>query len=605
MIWNICLILIFVILAASAVLAVFAAKCGKTKNRISAPLNILAVGVFLAIIIGSFPVYYQNTAHNDYSNGIKAFMFSIHDTLQAFTLNSDVDFIRDNIIKDSTAYAELYSLIMSVLFILAPLIVAGVVISFAKNVSAYIKFLSNYFKEVYVFSELNERSLELGSDIKKNHKKAFIIYTDVFDSSAEEMHELLPRARETGSVYFNKDITEIKFKHHSKKHEIVFFIIGKNAAENTKQSIKLIEIYKNFGNTGLYVFSDSIETSLILTGIDKGSMKVRRVDEVQLLINKNMYENGDKIFERALKNHMGNEKYIPAPDERIPINAVIVGMGKHGTEMLKMLAWYCQMDGFRICIDAFEKDELAREKFRASCPELMSEKYNGVYVKGESEYLININSGIDVNTSSFTEKIKEIKNIDFIFISLGTDSQNIRTAVALRTICEQIKTKPIICTIVFDTDTKIALTDITIHDGVSKYDIDYIGDLKSLYVEDVIMNSKLEKEGLECHLKYCNDKDKLPEEAEKFWKYEYYYRSSIATAIHNKIKEIRKIPDENLSQLEHRRWNVYMRSEGYIFSGSKDKSSRNDLGKMHHDLVDYDSLPDSEKKKDERVSRIK
>ena len=44
-----------------------------------------------------------------------------------------------------------------------------------------------------------------------------------------------------------------------------------------------------------------------------------------------------------------------------------------------------------------------------------------------------------------------------------------------------------------------------------------------------------------------------------------------------------------------------MRSEGYVFSGSKDKSSRNDLAKMHHDLVDYSSLSDEEKRKDSKI----
>ena len=53
--------------------------------------------------------------------------------------------------------------------------------------------------------------------------------------------------------------------------------------------------------------------------------------------------------------------------------------------------------------------------------------------------------------------------------------------------------------------------------------------------------------------------------------------------------------------LEHRRWNAYMRSEGYVFSGSTDKSSRNDLAKMHNDLVDFSSLTEEEKRKDSAV----
>jgi hypothetical protein len=53
--------------------------------------------------------------------------------------------------------------------------------------------------------------------------------------------------------------------------------------------------------------------------------------------------------------------------------------------------------------------------------------------------------------------------------------------------------------------------------------------------------------------------------------------------------------------LEHRRWNAYMRSEGYVFSGSTDKKSRNDLAKMHHDLVNFADLSEEEKRKDSSV----
>ena len=57
----------------------------------------------------------------------------------------------------------------------------------------------------------------------------------------------------------------------------------------------------------------------------------------------------------------------------------------------------------------------------------------------------------------------------------------------------------------------------------------------------------------------------------------------------------------NIEKLEHRRWNAYLRSEGYVFGGSTDKSSRNDLAKMHHNLVDYSSLSEEIKRLDSKV----
>ena len=88
----------------------------------------------------------------------------------------------------------------------------------------------------------------------------------------------------------------------------------------------------------------------------------------------------------------------------------------------------------------------------------------------------------------------------------------------------------------------------------------------------------------------------------------------MASAIHREARILCGIPgadkaEEELTEeesdiisvLEHRRWNAYMRAEGYVYSGSKDKASRNDLAKMHHDLVQYAELTAEEQEKDRKV----
>lgn len=99
---------------------------------------------------------------------------------------------------------------------------------------------------------------------------------------------------------------------------------------------------------------------------------------------------------------------------------------------------------------------------------------------------------------------------------------------------------------------------------------------------------------------------------ESFWRYEFNYHSSVASALHHRLKLACHIPGadlppeertpedrDRLRLMEHRRWNAYMRSEGYCYSGSRDKQSRNDLAKLHNDLVPFDALTEEEKAKDD------
>ena len=313
------------------------------------------------------------------------------------------------------------------------------------------------------------------------------------------------------------------------------------------------------------------------------------------MINRVLYQDGHRLFDNAM----------PAEDGVKEIHGVIVGMGHHGTEMLKALAWYGQMDGYRVHIHAFEKDRLAEEKITADAPELLSPAYNGVMIEGEAQYHITVHSGCDVNTAAFAEKISEIRRANYVLVSLGDDDLNTRTAVRLRMLFERIGVHPIIQAILYNSRRKEALTGITNYRG-QPYDIEFVGDMESSYTEAVIIDSALEQEALQRHLKWGK--------AEEFWNYEYNYRSSVAAALHMHARihcgiPGAELPEEQLEgealrrfeMLEHRRWNAYMRAEGYVYSGSPHQSSRNDLAKMHHNLVVFDELSEKDKHKDSRV----
>ena len=276
------------------------------------------------------------------------------------------------------------------------------------------------------------------------------------------------------------------------------------------------------------------------------------------------------------------------------------------------------MDGYHIRIDAFDQDPDAEDRFAAQSPDLISPVYNGVRVEGEVEYTIRIHSGYNLSSKRFADAISKLDSTTYVFVSLGSDEENIKAALRLRMLFARLSIYPRIQAVVYDSDKKEALKDIRNFKD-QPYNIECVGDLESTYTESVILDSELEKDALRRHMAWLKLTDKTPEEqAEakrqeeaKFWGYEYNYRSSVATAIHARARIRCGIPgaDKNekdrtlqerdaIELLEHRRWNAYMRSEGYIYTDGP----RNELAKMHPSLVDFSALSEEEKRKDSAVT---
>ena len=564
----------------------------KQYGGILNPTNVLFVGVLAASFVLYFPAYFAQESGDPFQL-FKSLLFTANTAMDTFAGGGDYGLIKDTVSGD---LQYVYSLLAALLMLLAPVLTLSVVMSFFGNILSSFRYMMVYFRDVYIFTELNERSLTLAQDLVKQDKNRVTVFTSVpvSDDSAEELRN---RAKKLGAILCPKDALSVKFYIHDSSKSIHFFAIALDESANLEQALRLVSAYGNRPNSHLYVFSSNTEGEVLLSSSARRAMKVRRVDPVQSLIYRHLYDDGRILFEHALPNAEGYRT----------VTAVVVGMGKHGTAMMKALSWYCQMDGYRVRIDGFDRDGAAEERFCAQCPELMDPRYNGVFVDGEAQYSIRIHAGVAVDTKTFVDRIHSLSDATYVLVALGSDSLNIQTALQLRMLFEQCGAKPVIQAIVESSDKRRALKNLKNYRG-QPYGIDFIGDLESSYTEAVIIDSELEQEALRRHLRWG-------EEAE-FWSYEYNYRSSMALAVHARAKiycgipgadktleELEKLPQErdHLEKLEHRRWNAYMRSEGYIYSGSPEKNSRNDLGKMHHDLVSFDKLTDEEKRKDSRV----
>lgn len=584
--WEVFLTLSFCTVLASLAYALYNKIKGKKSGF---PLNVILCTVFAANTLIFVPIYYDFFAGD---NGIfhffKTIMVSLHHAIRLFIVDSDFEIIKEMVPNDNAVLYYIYTCYAAVLFVLSPVLTFGFIFSFFKNLSARRKYLSGYNNDVYAFSVLNDKSVALAKSLKEKFSDITVIFTNATEESVSG--ELREEAVKFDAIFFEKDITAVNFSAHSRKKSISFFMFEDEEEQNTEKALKITDKYKERENTNIYVLLNSVEGELLLNAADSGKIKVRRISDTRKMIYNILQNRGENLFAEAGRREESEFKQI---------GAVMVGLGKYGSEMTKTLAWFCQMDNYGIEIDVFDKDDGANDRFINQCPELMSEKCNNHFDDtGESQYKITLHKPVEVDSISFSEEIKQLTKTTFVFVALGDDETNIRASVKLRMLFEQMGIKPRIEAVVTNPERKKALANIKNYSG-QEYEIDFAGAVDEEYSYDNIINSELEQEALKRHLCWGEEED--------FWKYEYNYRSSMASALHKRMKVFCKIPgierhksqrteEElwNLRRLEHRRWNAYMRSEGYVYA-----EKRNNLAKTHNCLVSFDLLSRKEKEKDD------
>jgi hypothetical protein len=541
--------------------------------RVRLSLNLLLTGVLLALVALYMPVYFQ-MEKPDLLQCIRVVFLSAFSGLRTLGIDGDYE-----IISQCFGGNSLYLAYASVLLVIAPLLTFGVVLSFFRNAFAGTRLLLNRHRRLRVFSVLNHKSLALARSLRE--KGVTLVFADVKDSEDPQQDELQEQAAALGAILFKKDILDIHWDDNKKSKGIWFFAIDENEENNLRLSLRLIERYGTMAQHSLFVFSSGPEGEVLLQDVSQVPMRVRRINDVQFNVHHLLHRQGLRLFETAAPGVNGTKQ----------IRAVVIGMGRHGTEMVKALSWYGQMDGYQIRIDAFDDDPLALEKFAAQCPELMDPRHNGTYKQGDAQYYINIHSGVDVHTRAFLDILASLPPATYVLVALGNDLINIRTALDLRTRFIRLNCQPIIQAIVYGSEMRKMMTDA--ENRKSRHQVECIFDLQSTYSRELVDQSSLEADALRRHRKWGDEAS--------FWNSEYNYRSSITLAIASEARQKLGIDVGNpdvIGPLEKRRWNAYMRANGYVFSGSTEEKSRNDLGKMHPNLVNYYDLPNNQKVKD-------
>lgn len=683
-------LLIFLILAIGAVVTagIFMKRYASLPNankKLLGPLEYLIIGVFFAVLLMFLPIYYTAYfAEADESLAfIRPFLLALHNTLRVFILDGEFDMIRDTVVAPNgflqlpgtiaapTWLGTAYELFFAFLYLVAPALTLGFILSVFRNLIAEFRLRLGRSHDCYIFSELNERAITLAESIRsgkgqtapegeteeqkqqrlKRLRRAFIIFTDVFEQNEEENYELRARASEIGAICIKKDAADIEIG--KKMGKVEYFLIGLDEAENLNQALHIIEKQRTRPNTKVFVFTDTAGSECILDSMDKGnlhgpndeeSFRVRRVNPLRTLAQ-------STVRDANLFDH-----YTEVDGKKI-ISVLLVGMGEQGVELLKTLSWFCQMEGYLLELNVIDRrsgDSDIRSVLRHQCPELID--MNNCEVEGESHYSIEFFSGIDVYTDSFdnlfldTDRSREavlrrrrLARSTVAFVALGDDDRNIETAIHLRMLFDRVKAfnakhkpkkeeEPLsIYSIVYNPQKVRNLVfsmegdepRLVNYKGIP-YNIRFIGSLESQFVYDNIYRKRLEMGAVGYHTSWVKlyydqfsseYEINMEREEKNYQQFEFFRNASIAKFLYQStvrarfpdtlmcvhIEKPTDIPASDCQcdrcvrrrPIEHRRWNAYMRSIGYVYG-----PVRMDRAKVHNCLIPFDDLPEAEKIKD-------
>lgn len=618
---------VFLILSALCFAAALCAAFSKTRFKFVSVIVRLIIGTFAALFLLCLPMSFASSPGSGPEDFLRLILFSVHETVQIFVANLDASVIYDSVSGlESGALRVIYSTYGTLLFVFAPFLTFGAVLSFFRNFVDDIRYVFSRRKPLYIFSELNERSVVLAKSVLEDQRsRPMIVFCGVSDDSA---NEFLPDAKDIHAVLLEKEIVHLDLL--SKKQDAELFMIGEDESENVRQAAIITGELDKYGkkqNVKIFVFAvkessrctlDSLEYDNLLNkdtvSEEGGSFKLRRINCVRQLAWRTV-----PMMDVIKKSRGG------------VVSVMIAGMGSYGSEFFKTLMWFCRIDGLKLEINLFDKAPKGEHggiesALRRYCPELIE--------KNGSEYDIMMFDGIDFTTDGFASLLEKrdgvcerLRRTDIAVVCTGDDDLNIETAVYLREIFDRINgicgakslenELPDIYSVVYDSRKYGSVSgdkkdEYLKNHREQKYHIRFIGSLDEQYSYKNVYSADDEATAFEYHNKWSKTNAEVIEARLKFDRFEFYRQSSLASAIHhNYLKKsgiYEKMPCLNGGNddkceckncarrkiAEHARWAAYMRAEGYSY-----RSERFDRAKLHNDLTDWGELSSDERSKDQ------
>lgn len=468
-------------------------------------------------------------------------------------------------------FINIYVWLLTLLYLAAPILTFSVILSFLKDLKESIRINISARENVYLFSCLNEYAVKTVKNLKK---KGYYVF---FDSSEDDI--LCEELKKYKCSFFSGSISSVRKMLLSKPRSLSVYLNSRDEDKNASDAadiIKKIDVLRDkeeLQDSDLYAFTGQHVHELLLNAVPKRKVRLRRLDPDMMLAEHLLMNDKDiaRCFIDCIEGRGAEISFI--------------GFHSFNEELFRCLAWFLQSSEdktvlkLNICTDEQTK-KLIVEKY----PEL-------IYTEG----LRDIPS---CSVSISSEYVPSEVEPSIIFIDLGNDDENIERSISVYEKTARVR----------NTDKlriKLPIRQQNIFIG-----LDNEGEAETLHP----INHKKQKYPID-FLLYDNafgaEKTEL-DEAERIaerlfgswnsegsgtmYDFDFDYRSSMSSAVfwymYSKLICRGSAPEntEKNRRIEHRRWNSFMRSEGYIYS-----AQRNDAAKMHDCLDKWDALSDKVK----------
>lgn len=593
MIWTICGILTVLFLALSC-------KASLNKKRGSVRVVFGLIYLCAATYTCYIPIFAQSY---DFVSGLVGNLVHV---LQVATIDSGLieyyDLIRDGI--GIPALTTMYIILLGVVHIAMPSVSAltAVTVLFRCFSSVQVFLVNLWRKPVFVFSEVNERSLQLARSLIGI--KCDIIFAGSTEEAMGNEDDSQP-----GLIFKDERISELHLR-CSKRKDVYFFCISENEDDSLTGALQLMEKYGHLKeevqeHVHIYHFSQHQDFSVFIDSADKGALDIQCVNEYETMVYNLL--NRYPLFSTAKKN----------------IHVLLHGLSPLNVVALRAIAWCGQLSGYTTRISVVGIDIAnAINDLKVSAPRLFSDRYHIRFYDcaNEKEILDTI--------------ARDCADANYIVISEGSDNDTMNRGILLRRLFYQLdptftNCPPIFCHIKESSKSRLVgqlTTSETNPVRKVSYDLIPFGSLAEVYSYKNLVDNDLDKLAKNVHLAYeevfSDGPINVKEALKRFHVFEVNKRSNRAAALHIRYKLNRmgldytddaSRPSLNMADYyneeyiaalvrsEHDRWMAFLESEGWTpstgeqvnaYRASDISKGRHNcpLLKMHPYIRAYDSL---------------